>query len=96
MDYEIKSLAMLKMEKNFIAVMEKRYPRQPYKHYDLTFLFKRLSEEALKLSQAIKTDDIALIREKLADLSNIIDYMDEVALRKKNVERGKLWNHILQ
>lgn len=88
MDYEIKTLAMLKMEKNFIAVMEKRYPRQPYKHYNLSFLFKRLSEEALELSQAIKAGDISLVREEIADCSNILDYMDEVALRMRQLEEA--------
>jgi len=29
------SLSMLKMEKNFIAVIEKNYPRQPYLEYPI-------------------------------------------------------------
>ena len=82
MDYKIKSLAMLKMEKNFIAVIEKKYPRQPYKHYDLPFLFKRLAQEGLELNQAMKTGDMELVREELADISNIVDYMFEASYKE--------------
>jgi len=73
----IKSLAMLKMEKNFIAVIEKGYPRRPYEYYDLEFLRKRLLEEILELSQALRQKDFKNAKCECADVSNIVDYIFE-------------------
>jgi len=87
MDYSIKSLGMLKMEKNFIAHIEKTYPRQPYREYSLSFLFTRLCQEATELKQAIATGDESLIREEIADCSNVLDYMFEKA-SQTDVERA--------
>lgn len=44
---EIKTLAMLKMEKNFIAHNEKGYPRKPYaeKTQPISFLIDRIQNE---------------------------------------------------
>ena len=77
---------MLKMEKNFIAHIEKTYPRQPYREYSLPFLFTRLCQEATELKQAIATGDRELIREEIADCSNVLDYMFEKA-SQTDVER---------
>lgn len=45
------------MEKNFIAQIDKRYPRKPYEAYDLEFLRKRLLEEVNELNEALKAVD---------------------------------------
>jgi len=51
----MKTLAMMKMEKNFIAQIDKHYPRKPYEHYSLNFLRKRLLEEMNELNEVLKT-----------------------------------------
>lgn len=73
----IKSLAMMKMEKNFIAVIEKGYPRQPYKEYPFGFWVSRLEQELKELKDAFKEGSLSELREEIADLSNILDYMYE-------------------
>ena len=52
----IKSLAMVKMEKNFIA-LEKGYPRQPYNtlKQSKSFLVFRIEEELNELKAKVKT-----------------------------------------
>jgi hypothetical protein len=45
---EIKTLVMIKMEKNLIAVIEKGHSRQPYRIYDLVFWVKTFIEENKK------------------------------------------------
>jgi NTP pyrophosphatase (non-canonical NTP hydrolase) len=77
----MKTLAMIKMEKNFKAVIEKGYPRQPYDVYPLQFLLERLYVEAIELAQAIKNKDKENAKLECADVSNIIDYIFE-ALQK--------------
>ena len=56
---DVKSLAMIKMEKNFIAHIDKTYPRQPYLEYPIQNLddpwnsligFVRREMEELELS----------------------------------------------
>jgi hypothetical protein len=71
-----KSLAMRKMEKNFIAHIDKGYQRRPYSHkeYDMHFWLQRLYEELNELEQAKTSDEIC---DELADLSNIIDFIFE-------------------
>jgi hypothetical protein len=75
---QIKMLNMLKMEKNFI-VMEKGYDRQPYlaKEAPLKFWVQRIKDETKELEDAIERKDISNMKEELADLSNIIDYIFE-------------------
>lgn len=74
---EIKSLAMMKMEKNFIAYVEKGYPRQPYREYPFGFWIKRLEQELKELKQAFQDGTLTNMREEIADLSNLLDYMYE-------------------
>lgn len=80
------TLAMLKMEKNFVAHLKKKYPRKPYSHYSLGFLVKRLKEEVAELEfeaninaftkEMKKTKKQWLMRE-CADISNIVDFIFE-------------------
>lgn len=53
----MKTLAMMKMEKNFIAQIDKKYPRKPYEAYSLEFLRGRLLEEVNELNEALKAVD---------------------------------------
>lgn len=76
----IHSLAMLKMEKNFIAHIEKKYPRQPYKEYPSFFWLRRLREEFAELKSAYLIKDIEGMKEECADISNLIDYLFELLL----------------
>jgi NTP pyrophosphatase (non-canonical NTP hydrolase) len=83
------TLAMMKMEKNFVAVIEKKYPRRPYEAFDMEFLRMRLIEEVNELNEALKfyieNKRIEAMtfgsaqRAKLecADVSNLIDYIFE-------------------
>lgn len=75
----IKSLAMLKMEKNFIA-LEKGYCRQPYKYFEIHFWINKLNEELKEFKEAFNKRDINNMKEELADLSNVIDYIFELLL----------------
>jgi hypothetical protein len=79
----IKSLAMLKMEKNFIAYCEKKYPRQPYKELPPSYLIQRIEEEVKELKEAFDKSDKDFINnmlEECADVSNLIDYLYECLL----------------
>jgi hypothetical protein len=78
----IRSLAMLKMEKNFIA-LEKGYPRQPYDdpRQSTGFLISRIEDELTELKQAWANADIQGVKEECADISNIVDYLFEQACR---------------
>jgi len=80
----IKSLAMLKMEKNFIA-LEKGYPRQPYAdpNQSIAFLIGRIHDEFNELLVAFETKDVAKMKEECADISNIVDYLFEKLLGEK-------------
>jgi len=71
------TLAMMKMEKNFTAVLEKNYPRYPYERYDVFFLLMRLREELQELERALKEQDFPNAKWECADISNIIDYIFE-------------------
>jgi len=76
----IRTLNMLKMEKNFIA-LEKGYPRQPYfdKNQSLGWFIEiRLNSEYRELIKAFDNNDILNMKEELADMSNIIDYIFEM------------------
>ena len=79
----MKTLAMIKMEKNFVAVIEKGYPRKPYKNLSTTYLLGRLKEEVEELSEAIMrmdSEDLQSCEEakkECADVSNIVDYLFE-------------------
>jgi len=79
---EIKSLSMLKMEKNFIA-LEKGYPRQPYNDMNqpTSFLIRRIEEELQELKDAFKETNIKVMKEECADISNIVDYLFEMLLK---------------
>ena len=74
---EIKTLAMIKMEKNFRAHIEKKYPRHPYKIYDMDFWIQRIEQELNELKEAYANKDYDEIREELADISNLVDFAFE-------------------
>lgn len=75
----IKTLAMLKLEKNLIAVIEKGYARRPYDTYSINeladFIKREYYELDLELSQ--KSWNMLAVRNELADLSNTIDFLYE-------------------
>jgi len=85
----MKTLAMMKMEKNFAAVIEKKYPRRPYEAFNMEFLRVRLIEEINELNETLKfyieNKRIEAMtfgsaqRAKLecADVSNLVDYIFE-------------------
>ena len=72
-----KSLAMRKMEKNFIAHLEKKYPRKPYSHYSIMFLIRRLRQETNELDRALLKSDFENAKDECADISNIVDFIFE-------------------
>jgi len=72
----MKTLAMMKMEKNFVA-QEKGYPRKPYDNYSLSFLMKRLYQESTELARAIVDKDFENAKLECGDVSNIVDYIFE-------------------
>jgi len=82
---QIHSLAMLKMEKNFIAVIEKGYPRQPYANEKQTvrFLIHRIEDELEELKQAYSNENLTVMKEECADISNIVDYLFEKLCRSE-------------
>jgi len=72
----MKTLAMMKMEKNFVA-LEKGYPRKPYKKHSMARLLGRLDEEVEELKRAIRVRNRENSKQECADVSNIIDYIFE-------------------
>jgi len=72
----MKTLAMMKMEKNFVA-QEKGYPRKPYDTYSFSFLMKRLYQESTELAEAILEKDFENAKLECADVSNVVDYIFE-------------------
>ncbi len=81
----IKSLAMLKMEKNFRA-LAKGYPRQPYR-LALAFLLKRLKQEVKELEKELKKYNYVNAKAECADVSNIVDYIFEKLSKVKIDDR---------
>jgi len=75
----IRTLAMLKMEKNFIAHIEKGYPRQPYndEKQSVNFLISRVEDELSELWDAYSNNDVPTMREECVDISNLGDYLFE-------------------
>ncbi len=78
---EIKTMAMLKMEKNFIAVNSKGYPQRPYEKNCCSFLIDRVSQETEELKDAYLREDLVNMLEELADVSNLLDYIFEQVSR---------------
>lgn len=78
----IKTLAMLKMEKNFIA-LEKNYPRQPYaaENQPIRFMIHRIEEELQELKEAFDLENVDVMKEECADISNLVDYLFEQLVR---------------
>lgn len=81
----IKTLAMLKMEKNFIALIEKGYSRQPYdaEGQPTAFLIDRIRDELKELQLAYLNHDLLGMKEECADISNLVDYLFEKLSRQK-------------
>jgi len=65
------------MEKNFIAVLEKKYPRKPYSEYSMAFFLKRIRDETLELERAISANDFENAMWECGDISNIVDFIFE-------------------
>ena len=84
----IKTLSMLKMEKNFKGHIEKGYYRRPYEHYNITFWILRLRQELEELQEAKDLEDFDKIREELADISNLVDYAFERTFIDENDPEG--------
>ena len=91
---DILSLAMLKMEKNFIAHNEKGYPKQPYKDFSLYDCYGFVEREMKELDASVKhhwfggrtnIDRLIAIRNEIADVSNCLDYLYEKTLMMENV-----------
>lgn len=72
-----KTLAMLKMEKNFIAHIEKQKPRYPYARFSAHFILTRINQEFRELRNACATNDADKAKEEIADISNFLDYLFE-------------------
>lgn len=86
----ILSLAMIKMEKNFVAHIDKDYPRRPHSEYPifsngksnlLAFVLREMDELTREM-YSIRNDGFG--KEKLysimlevADVSNTLDYLFE-------------------
>lgn len=91
---KIQSLAMLKMEKNFIAYCEKKYPRQPYKDLPPSYLIQRIKEEVQELEDAFDTEKGVVrakaMMEECADISNLVDYLFELLLSYYIIENFQL------
>jgi len=77
----MKTLAMIKMEKNFRA-LDKGYPRRPYETYNIDKLIKRLQEELNELLDARIRKSYWDMLFELADISNIVDYIFEQVTEK--------------
>jgi len=84
-----KTLAMIKMEKNFIAQIDKDYPRYPYSKYSVEFLRKRLLEETVELNNALKKGDFQNAKLECGDVSNVIDYIFEKLSQRKLRKKGR-------
>jgi len=74
---------MLKMEKNFIAQIDKGYPRKPYLEYSIDFLIERLKQEVDELTASIVDHHFVNAESECADVSNVIDYIFEALIRRK-------------
>lgn len=85
----MKTLAAIKMEKNFIAVLTKRYPRKPYEHYTVQFLIKRLKEEVAELEEAVKLRVYGEAALECGDVSNLVDFIFEQVVRLIEAKKEK-------
>lgn len=74
---QIHSLTMLKMEKHFMAIIERGYPYYPYMVNSTSFLIRRAYQELEELQAAYESGDYENTRVECADISNIIDYIFE-------------------
>ena len=78
----MRTLAMIKMEKNFIAVIEKKYPRKPYETFTIGKLIDRLEEEYKELVDAYLETNYSAMLSELADVSNLVDFIFEQVMKK--------------
>jgi len=79
-----KTLAMIKMEKNFIAVNDKGKPRKPYESFTTAELLDKLDEEVAELREAVfsaleptSREGSEPAKKECADISNVIDIIFE-------------------
>jgi len=80
-----KTLAMLKMEKNLVAVIDKGYTTKPYE-LDLDYLRMRLLQEVNELNEALKSGQVENAKSECADVSNIVDYIFEKLSNEKEAQ----------
>ena len=78
----IETLAMLKMQKNITAVMEKNFPCRPYESYSINDLYSFVKREMIELDNVINADIIdrnkaIFVMNEIADVSNCLDYLYE-------------------
>lgn len=83
MSENIKSLAMIKMEKNFRAVIDKGKPRDPYEYFSTKQLLEKLDEEVSELKEAISSGIPYAAMLECGDISNVIDIIFEKLVKKR-------------
>ena len=89
----ILTLAMLKMEKNFVAHLTKCYPREPYNAFDEAFLLERIKQEVKELELALDSPEPHFAMEECADVSNFVDFLFErlsERLRQRDVKTARI------
>ena len=96
-DKEIKSLEILKVEKMFIGVIDKKYDRRLFDKNKFIDQFnfycgehKELKEEILKLEHSNnnnKKDILINIRNEIADCVNTLEILYEIILRME-IKKG--------
>lgn len=90
----MKTLAMYKLNKCLIGVIEKKRTREPYLEFSFEFLLHRLDDEVQELIQAVKSKDYEEAKSECADVSNFIDFIfeklsttEKPLIRKRGVGR---------
>lgn len=90
MERSMRTLAMIKMEKNFSGHLKKHYPRKPYEHYTIGQLLDRIEEEYNDAIVAYQRLDYEGLAFQLADISNLVDYIFEQATEKIHEARKEV------
>lgn len=84
----VKSLAMLKMEK-ILRAIDKGYSRFPYLQYDYEFLLNRVKQELKELEDAFNCGLYSEMRVEIADLINILEYLFERTFIEESEQKKK-------
>ena len=94
---EIKTLAMLKMEKNFIAHNEKGYPRKPYadKNQPIRFLIQRIHDELKELDTSHQAfEALHTIPNELISSEDFSDELNE--MREECADMSNLIDYLFE